>query len=292
MLSFQTMLVRERITLTQYAVQGSADVPDNEAPPEVTVVRSNRLHLQLDGPVRSENVVIRAQNMQTTLRIGAKVLFSFYKSGPFANRAEPFDWQGMWDMLLTAYEHKYHPDLWATVYMNGKAVFRTAESPFVDVIEQCALLTVDNYDATMTLTEQALGKLGQNAKIEHAAKVAVVFGDDNTTMRCGVNQRLDGKDTTFNFAATGGEQYSRVVQGFQIAASFIEAIDVRHYMRLVQKKLRSGALTRSSPEMGKYNAGPQRLKDLRLSLEAFEKHFDVKYRPEKPDVFVPPKEST
>ena len=43
--------------------------------------------------------------------------------------------------------------------------------------------------------------------------------------------------------------------------------------------------------MSKYYAGPQRLKDLRLALEAFEEHFDVRYRPEKPDVFVAPREN-
>ena len=283
---FEAMLVRERINLTQRPIDAGA-----EAVPELTVIRSNRLHLQLPGRVKVENVVIRGQNMHTTLRVGAKVLFSFFKSGSLSKRSEPFDWQGMWDMLLSNYERKYAPEIWAAVYIDGEAVFKTEKAPFVDVIEQCALLSVDNYDATMTLTEKVLGHLGQDAHIEHVAKVASVFTDDGAQMRCGVIHRADGKDTTFSFTAGGGEVYSRVTQGFQIAASFLEAIDIRHYMREVQRKLHTGGLTKASPEMVKYNAGPQRLKDLRLALEAFEEHFDVRYRPEKPNVFAPPKES-
>lgn len=284
--AFEAMLVRERINLTQRPIDAGVQVE-----PHVSVIRSTRLHLQLSGRVKVENVVIRAQNMHTTLRIGAKVLFSFYKTGHFAKRVEPFDWQSMWDLLLTNYEHKYAPELWAAVYIDGDAVFKTDKAPFVDVIEQCALLSVDNYDATMTLTEKVLGHLGQDAHIEHTAKVASVFTDDGVQMRCGVIHRADGKDTTFSFTASGGEVYSRVMQGFLIAASFLEATDIRYYMREIQKKLHTGELTKASPEMAKYNAGPQRLKDLRLGLQAFEEHFDVRYRPEKPNVFVPPKEN-
>ena len=283
---FEAMLVRERINLTQRPIDAGAEVV-----PETTVIRSTRLHLQLPGRVKVENVVIRGQSMHTTLRVGAKVLYSFFKSGAFTKRAEPFDWTAMWEMLLTNYERKYAPEMWAAVYIDGEAVFKTEKAPFVDVIEQCALLSVDNYDATMTLTEKVLGHLGQDAHIEHVAKVASVFTDDGAHMRCGVIHRAEGKDTTFSFTATGGEVYSRVTQGFQIAASFLEAIDIRHYMRDVKRRLNTGDLIRTSPEMAKYNAGPQRLKDLRRALDAFEEHFDVRYRPEKPDVFMPPKET-
>lgn len=282
---FEAMLVRERINITQRPIDAGPD-----AQTETTVIRSTRLHLPLPGSVKVENVVIRAQNMHTTLRIGAKVLFSFYKSGSFRTRAEPFDWQAMWEMLHTSYELKFSPDVWAAIYVDGDAVFKTEHAPFVDVIEQCALLSVDNYDATMPLTEKVLGHLGQDAHIEHVAKVASVFTDDGAHMRCGVIHRAEGKDTTFSFTATGGEVYSRVIQGFNIAASFLEAIDIRYYMRDVHKKLNTGKLARTSPEMGKFNAGPQRLKDLRRGLDAFEQHFEVRYRPEKPDVFAPPKE--
>lgn len=283
---FEAMLVRERINMSQRPVDAGA-----EGQTQLTVIRSTRLHLQLPGRVRTENVVIRAQNMHTTLRIGAKVLFSFFKNGLFTRRAEPFDWSAMWELLLTNYERKYAPDLWAAVYIDGEAVFKTEKAPFVDVIEQCALLSVDNYDATMQLTEKVMGHLGHDTQIEHVAKVAAVFTDEGTQLRCGVIHRSGGKDTTFSFTASGGETYSRVIQGFHIAASFLEAIEIRHYMREVQRKLHIGGLTKSSPEMVKYNAGPQRLKDLRRALETFEEHFNVYYRPEKPDIFVPPRES-
>ncbi len=280
---FEATLVRERITLVERA--------GDDTPAHPAQIRSTRLHLSLPGRVAVENIVIRSKNMHTTLRVAAKVLFSYYKSGIFANRAEPYDWENMWDLLLTGYDRKFNPELWAAVYIDGKLVFRAGATPALDVVEQCAALTYDNYDATIALAKKALGQDGLDADIEHLVKVAAVFSDDDTQLRCGVIHRADGKDMTFSFTAQGGEQYSRVVQGFNIAASFLEAIDILHFMRMVQRRLRAGEITRADPDMTKYNASPQRLKDLRRALEAFEEHFGVRYRPEKPDVFAPPKES-
>lgn len=285
MQAFSATLVREKITISQVADDdlpaGSGDAPD--------VVRSNRLVLRLTDGKKTENVVIRAQNMQSTLRYAAKVYFSFYKNGFFAERAVPFDWQETWDLMLSAYDKKFHPRLWCAVYLDGKAIFKTTDTPFVDVVEKCALSKLSDYDATMSVTEKFLAEVGKPIRIEHLTKVAAVYSDDNETLRCGVMNRSAGRETTFSFIISGGEQSGRVVQGFHIAAAFIEAVDIQHYVRSVGRHLAQGILTKNAPEMARFYASPERLRELRKSVEAFEENVEVKYRPERPDVFdLPP----
>lgn len=281
---FEATLVREKITLTETPAGSFAG--DMAV---ATVVRSNRVVLKLDGPVTSETVVVRAQTMPLTLRMAGKILFSYFKSGLFLRRAEPFDWQGAWDSLLSSHDVRFSPRLWCAVYINGKRVYASADMPFVDIIEETAQ-GGDDYDSAVSKTRRVLHERGQVTDIDHANKVAAVFTEAKGQLRVGVIQRAAGKDKTFNFIVSGGEVYSRVVQGFMAAAAFIEAIDIRYYMRDMQKSLARGTVVKGDPALARFYSAPERLTELRKSVQAFEAHFDVNYRPEKPEVFSPPKE--
>jgi hypothetical protein len=278
MQEFNATLIREKITLT-----GGEDA-------RPVILRSNRLHLALGDRVTTEDIVIRAHSMHVALRLAARVFYSYHKNGFFNRRAEPFDWAAAWDLLLTTHDRKHHPAVWAAVYINSKPVFKTTDESVIDIVEQCALRDPGDYDAAIASTVRALEKSGQQARIEQAAKVGAVFTDDGRTLRCGINYRADGRNATFNFMTAKGELFSRVPQGFNIAGAFLEAIDIRHYLRVTFKRLQSGEVAKNAPEMARYYAAPARLRDLRKALSSFEEHFEVKYRPEKPDVFAPPRD--
>ena len=177
---FTASLVREKIIFADDSAGSGA---------EPTVIKSNRIFLKLGVRAASEKIVVRAQNMHTTLRIASKILFSHHKGGALLERDTPFDWEGMWDQVLSTYEKEFNPAIWAAVYINGKPFFKTNKSPFVDVIEKCALLTIDNYDATMGVTESALKQIGRAVRINHSSNVATVFTDNGDSMRCGIIHR-------------------------------------------------------------------------------------------------------
>lgn len=288
MANFEASLAREKITL--FDVQDPAAVPGPEA--ELTVIRSNRIVLHLTDGVIEEQVVVRAQSMSSTLRFAAKILFSYFKSGLFMRRAAPFEWEENWRSILTTHDERFSPELWSAVYVNGKVVFQTGRFPFVDVIEQVAAGEVaEDYDAAIGRARMALQRQGKPYEIEHLNKTAAVFTDtDHDQLRCGIIQRAGGKDTTFSFSIHGGEQYSRVIQALNAAAALLEAINIRHFMRYVQLGLHHGTIYKGSHETLKYHACADRLVELRKMMTAFEEHFDVRYRPEKPDVFAPPRD--
>ncbi len=277
---FSTSLVREKIVFIDDAAAQDADASP------VSTVRSNRIYLQLQTPEGTEKMVIRTQTMPTALRLASKVMFSYYRNGLFSKRAEPYDWQAQWASVLSGYDEAFVPDLWAAVYINGQSIFKTVKSPFVDVVEQCALLSIDNYDAAMGVTEDALRRIGRAMRINHSSNVAAIFVDNDESMRCGIIHRLNGRDSTFNFTAAGGDVIHRIVQSLVTAAAFVEAIDLQRTVAALQAKVRDKEIPRASADATKLRAGTARMVVLDKAIKAFEEAYDVKYRPQKPDFFA------
>jgi hypothetical protein len=279
---FNTSLVREKIIFIDDDAHapGTDDLDDGP-----NVVRSNRMFLKLPGLGGSEKVVIRAQNMHTTLRLAGKVLGEFYKQGPFLPRAKAPDWDDHWTTLLSNYEREFNPYNWGSIYVNGRPVFRTKPSSFVDVVEQCALLNSENYDATMRVAQGALRQVGKSIRIKHSTSVAAVLTDNGQLMRCGIILRAGGRDTAFNFTASGGAANNRIVQSMGIAAALLEAINLRYVTKSLQEKLGETSGMKSSAEANKLRGATGRLVALDKGISSFEESYDVRYRPEKPVFF-------
>lgn len=279
---FHTSLVREKIVF----IDDNHDVIDDDNASEPEVVRSNRVFLHLKTKEIDEKLVIRAQNMHTTLKLAARIMHEYFKKGAFTKRDIAVDWRALWDASLSSYETEFNPDIWASVYLNGEAVFRTSSSAtYADVIEKCALLTAEDYDATMEVTESALKKVGKAMRINHSSNVAAVFTDTGDHIRCGIIHRSDTRDSTFNFTASGGNRDNRIVQTMGVAAAFLEALNLTFFLKMVKPKLRSGKLEKSSDEFKKGQAALARQAALSKTIHSFEDLYDVNYRPEKPNFF-------
>ena len=278
---FNTSLVREKIIFIDDTDAPDADDVMDDGP---NVVRSNRMFLKL-GDKGGEKIVVRAQNMHTALRVASKVLAEFFKHGPIMGRARPVDWDEFWNAMVSNYEREFNPYNWAAIYVNGKPIFRTKTSTFVDVVEQCALLTTDNYDATMKVAQGALKKVGKAMRIKHSTSVAAVLTDNSEMMRCGFLYRTDGNDLAFNFSATGGEMPGRIVQSTGIAAALLEALNLRYVTRRLQEKMGETSGMKSTAEANQLRGATGRLVALDKGISSFEDIYDVRYRPEKPVFF-------
>lgn len=281
MTEFNASLVREKIIFVD---QEQAMLDGVEAEP--VTIRSNRIFLQINDGKHTEKIVVRCQNMHTTLRLASKIMYSFYKNGLFRGRENPYDWEGTWDAILPSYEKEFNPNNWAAVYINGQSVFKTSSFPFVDVIEKCALLTVDNYDATIDVTESALKQVGKAVSINHSSNVAAVFSDDGReSMRAAIIHRSERKDTNFTFVVSGGETHNRVSQTINIAAAFLEALNLRFVVRHLGQQKRKGELEKTGDGANKLRGATGRLVAINKGITSFEEVYEVKYRPEKPDFF-------
>ncbi len=273
MTDFSTSLVREKIIFTEGEI--------GEGDKEPVVIRSNRIFLKLGA----DKLVARAQNMHTALRIAAKILSAYYKDGPLTGRDKPVDWEAQWQETLSGYEKEYNPQVWCAIYANGHSVFKTITSPFVDVVEKCALLSLDNYDNTMEVTESAMKQIGHAVRINHSSSVAAVFTDNGESMRCGIIHRTDKQDMAFNFTGHGGQEHMRIVQSFGAAAAYLEAFNLRFVIHMLRDKIKTGEAKAISPENNQIRAAIIRQGAINRAIHAFEDLYEVKYRPAKPDFF-------
>jgi hypothetical protein len=276
---FNTSLVREKIVFTE-------GVSSDESEKEPVVIRSNRIFLKLGNGPDAEKVVIRAQNMHTTLRIASRMLQTYYNQGALLSPEKVVNGDDLWESSLSGYEKDYNKECWCAIYINGRSIFKTITSPFVDVIEKCALLTLDNYDTAMNVTETALKKVGRDMHIQHNSNVAAVFTDHGDHMRCGVIHRSNKKDAAFNFTATNGQQPTRITQSMGATAAYLEAFNLRFVIDNIRHKIRSGEVKTVSHENSQIRAAIARQGAINRAILSFEEIYNVKYRPVKPDFFA------
>jgi predicted kinase len=274
---FNTALIREKIIFVNED-GGPAPAADGHS-----VIRSNRVFLKLERDGQAEKVVVRAQNMHTTLRLAGKVMQEFYRMGLLQKRAN-LNWEDIWQGLQSNYEREYNSYNWGAIYVNGHNVFKTKQSAYVDIIEKCAQLSVDNYDATIEVAQSALKQLGKSMQISQSSTVAAVFTDTPEHLRVGIIHRQGGKDTAFNFTAAGGEAHHRVVQTLGIAAALLEAINLKHVIENLREK--SQGRKPSPADAAQLRTATARLLALDKGISSFEDVYEVRYRPEKP-VFLP-----
>lgn len=250
-----------------------------------TVIRSNRILLKLVSNGIMEKVAVRAQTMHLTLLLTSKIMFSYFRNGPFLGRDIPYDWDLQWEAVMSGYEKNHNPNAWAAVYINGAPVFKTLADPYMDVVEKCALVAGDNYDAVPSIAGKAFRQLGKNIDVDHDSNVAAVFTDHGDLMNCGILQRTGGSTQAFNYTVEGGERDHRVVQSIAIASAFLEGLNLSMVVKDLQNKIRMREITPSSVEGGKLRAAAARMVLLNKTISNFEEMYDVKYRPAKPDIF-------
>lgn len=280
---FNTSLVREKIS---FSGEGALFAPSEGAESGKTVVRSNRIVLELENSIgKKESLVVRSQTMASCLRFASRLMYNYFRSGLFMNRENPYEWTQSWNAVVSSYDRLYRPNLWGSVHINGVGVFKTHNSPLVDVLEKCALLSKDDYDAVGNVTEKALRQIGYEARIQHESNIAAVFFDKGDSIRCGIVYRDKSSDATFNFSAKGGEREVRIVEALRITSAFLEGIDLRFTSRNLQERIRRRELPQLGPHAIQQRKAYLRLLAVNRVITHFEEVFEVRYRPEKPEFF-------
>ncbi len=269
MTAFQTSLIREKIVIVD--ADGAEPIS----------VRSNRISLPLVKEGALEKIVIRGQNMASTLRMAGLLFMSFYRGGTFLGRENPFNWEKAWHKILSEFEEEHNPDNWMSVYIDGKKVFHTTTSPFVDIVEKCALATPDDYDGTIEFAEYALRELGRNVTMQHYTNVGVVITDQNKETKCGVIYRqADQNDMIFNVRLSGGDaRTARMVKAFEVSAAFVEAINLKYKMQVME----AGRVKETDLA---FRDVKWRQADLNRFILNAEQEYKMLYRPERPELFI------
>lgn len=286
MFEFQTALVREKIVIDHTVGNAEARKSDNP------VLRSNRIDLNLfkeNGDV--ERCVVRAQNMHTTLRFAARIFLNFHKLNNFRPSVAPdkIDWHAVWDQCLSGYEKEYNGEnIWGSVYVKGKPVFKLNDQKFMDVVEQCALVTKGQYDETKEIVESLMNKLGKKVKLSQNNNVSSTLADtiEGEGTRCSMMHRSPDKNMIFTFMLSKGRsRVDRIFHGLIIQANYLEVFNLNFLIQALRRDLKSGKYKKNSRQARQLQSAVNRKEFVKREIQSIEGAYEVSYRPEKPSLF-------
>jgi hypothetical protein len=275
---FNCVVLRERFTI--------ADETGQSAP---VIALSNRVQIDLfndDGKL-SESYVLRGHMLHTVVRLAGTILNTFARTGPLMARNVPVDFDQLWDMSAGGHERAHNPNLWVAIYHDGKAIYESGERhPFFDVIEQCDRRTKGTYENAVLIAEELFEQAGKDVGIRHDSNVACTFQITPTNGRVALVLRGAEKTTTFVFNGEKKEKGGQAIQPvhfINVAAAFLEGIQLSFNTGQGNEKLRRALITAYSPEGRELTSGRARLGELNAAIRAFENLHNVHYRPEKPE---------
>ena len=279
-MDFSTTLLREKFIIRE------VDVVEDGVRAPMTAV-SNRITVPMinqNGEI-VETFIVRAQTMYASLRMATKLIQTFDREGPIMARPVAYDYLTAWEKINQDHEEKYNPDRWVAIYSRGKKVFEHGNHHiFLDVIEKCDSQNKGgSYDVSLDLAESAFEKMGKRVVITHDSSIGTVLTVKKDKARCGLILRNPNKRTTFNYTAEVTEDPIHIGQCMNVAAAFLEGIQLSFQIGMINEKQRVGMIDSFSHESKKADSARDRLQFLKAEISAFENRYDVRYRLEKPD---------
>ncbi|MBX2834551.1 MAG: hypothetical protein KTR28_06230 [Micavibrio sp.] len=284
MQDFETLLLREKFTIKENKISYDGK------PAATLVAMSNRMVVPLvtgNASQRAETFIVRGQNMHMVACFAARIIKDFEAGGPIMSRAVPYEWEKVWKSIVNDYEYAYNSARWIAIYHEGKVVFDDGDrNPFLDMIEKCEHTNNKDYDYAIPMAEQLLKKANKDMKISYDANAAlnVDFGPEEG--RCGIILRGSNKTTTFSFSfrkKEGGPKLN-IAHALSTAAAFLEGVQLSFLVGFNVVKIEYGIIERFSKEEKQTREGGERLGRLKNEINNFEAAFQVRYRPEKPDL--------
>ncbi|MGQ0527885.1 MAG: hypothetical protein ACT4OY_07675 [Alphaproteobacteria bacterium] len=281
MKEFSVTLLREKVIISDHGAGG------DRKPGTKTMASSNRMEAELYDPLHGarETFVVRCQNMHMGIRMFARIVQTYIKSGPIIHRPVPFDWEEAWKGVSNEYEEKFNPDLWVCIYHDGNILFRQGEHhPFLDAIEKYNMKIDSAYENAIPLAESALQNAGKNITLEQEGNLALTSRFEKDKGRCAIILRGPMKTTTFSFSiAAQGENKLNIPQTLMACAAFLEGVQLAFMVGTNDEKMKMEMLDPKSEAGKQTKEARRRIARLNTEIMSFERQFQVHYRPERPD---------
>ncbi|HEY8964157.1 MAG TPA: hypothetical protein VIN59_06830 [Alphaproteobacteria bacterium] len=263
---------------------------DGKAEPMIAV--GNRLALPLisKSGKSEERLVVRGQNMHTTLRMAAMITRTFYNDGPILHRSPSYPWGPNWQEWVPDHETENNERNWIAVYSGGRPIFKGGNyHPFLDIIEQCDARNRDEYDRAVSIAEAAFNQAGRGVSIDHHTTIAMVFGGAEDKTRVGLIYRNPQHSSTFNFNVEAPLSNKTRIKA-KNADPHKSLMHAAAWLELVQLsvsagfyKARRADVTANLPPLSTIQG---RLGKLNGEIEGFEQNYEVGYRPERPEMLA------
>lgn len=246
----------------------------------IETIRSNRCAFTCDDDL----VVVRTKYMHLALRLSSIIYRDYHFKGPIDKRGEKtIDWALFWLEAQSSFDQEFDRLGWCQIYVNGESVYSTHHSSYIETIEKCSVSgEVQSYDETLGVTERLFAEKGQHIEITHSSTVSTTIKEESDHVRLGLIHRGGKRDTVFSVSVMNKPNKPHFYQIIDLAADFIEAINLTHEFDAVKKKLKLSAVHVSASETHYARSCRERRGKIERMITGFEDTHAMRYRPERP----------
>ena len=282
MKEFSAQLTREKFLLLP------KDKGEDEAQ-ALTKAVGNRLEIELASKKDEapEVFIIRAQNMQTCLRIGAHVAYHYFEFGDLPSTGrDRFEWKHIFKSVTEVYEEKWNPEIWAVIYRRGRILFKagTDYNPLLDIVEMCMAYEKIDYASAPHILESMFEKAGKPLKVSHDPEPALKLNGDPVEARLNIMRRgPKGREVLKMQIKKKEGREVRMSPCLTAGAAVIEAYQLGFFVAKVNEMMHHAMVTLSNPEAVQGDHASRRINRMEEALEEFEERYHVAYRPKPPN---------
>lgn len=176
-------LFREKTTVHSFSFDTGAE--GNQV---AMSIRSNRIAINLKAEDVNETVVVRGQNIPSTLRCAAMVVESFTRNPMIFSKENAVNWADKWTDRQSSYERKFVPESWVSIHHGGRTLFSTNTSRQIDALEALAQ-GGDINEQLVHRVSQALFGRDEEFAVQHDSQTAVVFTPFSSYHRAAILER-------------------------------------------------------------------------------------------------------
>lgn len=276
-------LYRENSVVHKFTALSEDDSDDDEP---VLSLRSNRVTIPIKTKMSNVMIVVRGQNIPSTMRMTSVVVDEVRRDADVIHEAAEFDWDSMWRRKVSKYEADYNQENWVSLHVGGELAYASREGEEASAIAEVELLT-DNADVTEDIVMEAasnvLGAL-EDLAVEHDSQTAFVFTPFTAYHRAAILERRDRRTGSFAVAVyhPSPQKPVRLSHFISFCADMTEALTHKSLLDRVQEMAAGDADDRSAFKPAFVQATRNRRRDLVEVIENFEKANKVVYRPERP----------
>ncbi|MBL8630938.1 MAG: hypothetical protein JNM81_14990 [Rhodospirillaceae bacterium] len=285
MIEIETItLYREKSTVHRFSAGGN---PQADEP--ILEIRSNRVTIPIKTRVENVMVIVRGQNVPSTLRMTSLVIDEIRRDEGILHDAASHDWETFWVRKISNYESDYNPDNWVSIHIGGETVYATREGKqTVDVVEAIAQGGEITEEVIAKTAVQVLGSgIDLNdLNIEHDSQNAFVFQPFSSYHRAAILQRRDRKAGSFAISVyhPTPQKPVRLSHFISFCADLMEALTLKSFLARVQELIATNKISSSDISPSQVQATRNRRRDLVESIENFERANKLVYRPERPNI--------
>lgn len=275
-------LFREKTTVHSFSFDTGAE--GNQV---AMSIRSNRIAINLKAEDVNETVVVRGQNIPSTLRCAAMVVESFTRNPMIFSKENAVNWADKWTDRQSSYERKFVPESWVSIHHGGRTLFSTNTSRQIDALEALAQ-GGDINEQLVHRVSQALFGRDEEFAVQHDSQTAVVFTPFSSYHRAAILERRGGRTGSFATSVHHPPKPSKPVRFdtfIHFCADLIEAVNVRMFLERVKAMVEENRISGPPITPAQVQAAMDRRRALVTYINAFERANKVSYRPERPELF-------